>query len=61
MTGWMYCPTEREGLLEQIGLDRAELRRLWELPELPWFAIDRLLNHIAYCESRLDSQNQSTV
>jgi len=52
---------ERAGLQEQIALDEAQVNHLWLSPTPDWFAIDRLLAHIAYCRSRLELQNQSTV
>jgi hypothetical protein len=52
---------EREGLREQIMLDEAQANHLWLSPTPDWFAIDRLLAHIAYCRSRLEIQNQSTM
>jgi hypothetical protein len=45
---------ERAGLQEQIAIDEAQIQRLWLSPTPDWFAIDRLLSHIAYCKSKLE-------
>ena len=52
---------ERAGLQEQIAIDEAQVNHLWLSPTPDWFAIDRLLAHIAWCRSQLEIQNQSTV
>jgi cell division FtsZ-interacting protein ZapD len=45
---------ERTGLREQLALDKEQLWRQWLSPSPDQSVIDKLLAHIAYCESQLE-------